>query len=462
MSISRRTFLKIASYSTLAGLSSCIGTSEKLPNILLILVDSLNDWTSVLGGHPNGSTPNIDKLAQRGLLFTNAHSVGTNSNSSRTSLFTGLHPISSGIYRNSGNYRSIYPQLTTLPQYFMRLRYQVRGSGRLLHQPDFYTWQSEPYEPFDNNFVQQQLSGVDFGPNFDWGALDDVVETQMHDFRVAQWASDTIQRAGGPFFLGLGLSSTRPPWYLPRAKYERFSPSSIVLPNETRAVIPETARNIIDNNLRHRTVLNHNQWGNAVAAYLACMTFVDEMIGKVISALDESEHANNTIIILTSPHGIHLGDKGYWLYDTLWEQLTRVPLIISVPNGNNQTDRISAGQICNSAVSLLDIYPTILDLWGLDSLHKLDGRSLMPLLQDPNTDWNYPVLTARSNQQFAIRSNRWRYINYQENAEELYEYIGDPDELINIANNPARDSIKQELRQYLPENPAPIVVEVTE
>lgn len=458
--ISRRTFLKMTSLGVLASLSGCIGSSDKLPNILLILVDSLNDWVSVLGGHPNGSTPNIDKLAQGGVLFTNAHTVGTNSKASRTSLFTGIHPINSGIYRNSGDYRAVYPQLTTLPQYFMRLRYRVVGSGRLFHTPDFYSWQSEPYVPFDNSLIDHQLAGLDFGPNFDWGALD-VLETQMHDFKVAHWASNTIQNTPDPFFLGVGLSSTRAPWYLPREKYERFSPSSVILPKEVSAVIPPEAQQLIDNNFRHAAVIENNQWGNAVAAYLASMTFVDEMVGQILTALDESEHANNTIIILTSPHGIHLGDKSYWLYDTLWEQLTHVPLIISIPDENDRKERLNAGQVCDSAVSLLDIYPTLMDLWGLEPLHELDGRSLVPLLQSPDIDWDYPVLTARSEQQFAIRSNRWRYIRYQNGGEELYEYIGDPDELINIANNPARNIVKTELSQYLPENPASSIVETT-
>jgi choline-sulfatase len=451
----RRTFLKlggIGAATALTGvLSNFVGVSRDLPNVLLILVDSLNDWVGVLGGHPNAITPNIDRLAQRGVLFTNAHSPGTISNGARTALFTGMHPTTTGIYGGSADYRDLYPDLTTLPQYFMRLRYQVQGSGPLLHQPDLYSWQVERYVPTDIELVNRQLSGLDFGPNFDWGSID-VSETRMHDYLVAEWASDFIMSTDDPFFLGVGLNSTRPPWYLPRAEYDRFNPSSIELPNDTIGVLPQEARNLIENNYRHQAVLEHNQWAEAVTSYLAAMLFVDDMVGKIIDRLDSSEHSKNTIVILTSPHGLHLGSKKYWLYDTLWESVTHVPLIINVPDENEDREYINAGSTVSRAVSLLDLYPTLMDLFDLKPLHQLDGRSLLPLIQQPELEWDHPVIIARNPNEIAVRSNRWRYIRYAQGGEELYEYIGDRDELINLAANSARNDIKRNLQGYIPTN----------
>lgn len=452
----RRTFLKLGGMGALVSLSGILsnsfGVPNNLPNVLLILVDSLNDWVSVLGGHPNGITPNIDNLARRGVLFTNAHVPGTLSNGSRTALFTGLHPATTGIYRGDTNYRTIYPELITMPQYFMRLRYQVRGSGSLLHQPDIYSWQAERYVPNDKELVTRQLSGVDFGLNFDWGSLD-VSETRMHDYQVAQWACNNIQNTDNSFFLGVGLNSTRPPWYLPRAQYNRFNPSSVTLPQDAIGIIPQEARNLIENNYRHQVVLQNNQWAEAVSAYLAAMLFVDDMVGKIIETLDNSEYGKNTIIVLTSPHGLHLGSKGFWLYDTLWESMTRVPLIMNVPDQSEDNTYLSAGQTIDSAVSLIDLYPTLLDILNLPALHDLDGNSLLPLIQQPSLEWDHPVVIARNPDEMAVRSNRWRYIRYAQGGEELYEYVGDPDELINLASNSARDAIKQDLQSHFPSNP---------
>jgi len=444
----------IGSIAALTGLlSSSFNTSDNLPNILLIMVDSLNDWVNVLGGHPNGITPNIDRLAQRGVLFTNAHSPGTDSNAARTAIFTGMHPATTGIYRGDANYRDYYPELTTMSQYFMRLRYQVLGSGPLLHRPDIYSWQTERYVPNDKELVTRQLSGLDFGPNFDFGSLD-VSETRMHDYLVTQWASDYIQNTDNSFFLGMGLNSTRPPWYLPRGQYNRFKASSVTVPRDAVGILPQEALDLIQNNYRHQAIQQNEQWAEAVSAYLAAMLFVDDMVGNIMETLDNSEHANNTVVILTSPHGLHLGSKKYWLYDTLWESLTHVPLIINIPSKDVESDYVSAGHTIDKAVSLLDLYPTLLDIIGLPSLHKLDGRSLLPLITQPDMEWDYPVVTARNHDEFAIRSNRWRYIQYAQGGEELYEHVGDPDELINLAANFARNDIKQELQAYIPTNAA--------
>lgn len=452
--ISRRHFLQFMTYGTLAALAGRVGLVEDYRNVLLILVDSMNDWVSCLGGHPDAHTPHIDRLASQGVLFTNAHCVGTNSNASRTSLFTGIAPENSGIYGGEANYRDIYPHLRTLPQRFMDARYRVLGAGRLFHDIDRWSWQEHPYFPYNNRFVDQSLTGINSGPNFDWGVID-VPETELHDYQVTNWAIRRLRSFDEPFFMTVGLSSTRHPWYLPPLFYNRYDPATVTLPEEATAVLPSAAQMLISYNHKHELVLQQNLWPQAVAAYLSCMSYVDDMVGLLLRALDNSPNAENTIVILASTHGLHLGDKRYWLFDTLWERGTRIPLIIRVPVKDAEI-ALSAGQECQRAVSLLDVYPTLLDLAGYRPTHDLNGRSLRPLLIDPSSEWDYPVISSTQNQDFAVRSNRWRYIRYRDGGEELYEMIGDRRELINLATDQAFQLTKDELMAYLPGNPVPI------
>jgi arylsulfatase A-like enzyme len=441
--ISRRNFLQILAYGGLSALASQIGLLENYQNVLLIMVDSLNDWA--LGGHPNAETPNINKLASQGIHFANAHAVGTNSNASRSSFFTGIAPYNSGIYGGEANYRDVYPRIRTLPQQYMAARYRAIGAGRLFHADDKWSWQENPFFEFNNRLVFQSLTGINSGPNFDWGAVD-VPESELHDFQITNWAIRKLENLAEPFFLGLGLSTTRHPWYLPPELYNRFDPATVTLPSEATAVLPEAAQRLIRFNHKHELVLEQNLWGSAVAAYLAAMLYVDEQVGRLMTALENSSNAENTIVILASSHGLHLGDKQYWLFDTLWERCTHVPLIIRLPNGTSG--------VSQRAVSLLDIYPTLLDLFGYQGTHTLDGRSLKPLLENPSAEWDYPVVISSLERDFAVRSNRWRYIRYVDGGEELYEMLGDKQELINQASNPAHQQTKATLRAYIPENPA--------
>ncbi len=445
--IDRRGFLQLFGFAGLAALTSQIGLRDDDPNVLLILVDSLNDWLSCLGGHPDARTPHIDQLASQGILFNNAHCATSNSNGSRTSLFTGLAPAESGIYGGDTPYRQLYPRLSTLQQRLMAARYRSQGAGRLFHVNDLYSWQENPFFEFNSRFVSQSLTGINSGPNFDWGVID-VPATDLHDYRVTDWAVRKLQNLEGPFFLGVGLSSTRHPWYFPADIFNRYDPRRVSLPDERHALLPEAGDNIIRFNNRHRLVLEQDLWGAGVAAYLAGASFVDDCVGRLLATLENSPSAENTLVILASTHGMHLGDKGYWLFDTLWEQGTRIPLIVRLPHHS-----ATAGQVCDRAVSLLDIYPTLMDVFQYQALHTLSGRSLKPLLENPKLEWDYPVVISNSQAEFAVRANRWRYIRYRDGGEELYETLGDSRELLNLADDPAYQLTKRDLMAWLPANP---------
>ena len=198
------------------------------------------------------------------------------------------------------------------------------------------------------------------------------------------------------------------------------------------------------NGLDAVTNLSDTYWKELVYAYLACMSFVDDQLGKVLEALKNSKYADNTIIVLWSDHGQHLGEKHHWRKQALWEESTKVPLFFSVPGQK------SSGQETNRVVSLLDIYPTLVELCGLPPAEKLEGNSLVPLLKDPEMEWDKPVLSTWYYKNHAVRSENYRYIHYRDGSEELYDHVSDPGEHINLAGNSAYDDIIAEHKKSLP------------
>jgi len=191
-------------------------------------------------------------------------------------------------------------------------------------------------------------------------------------------------------------------------------------------------------------VIAHNQWHKAVQAYLATISFVDAQIGKVLDALDRSEHADYTIVVLWGDHGWHLGEKEHWRKHALWDVTTRTPLIVSAPDG------IARDRLCHRPVSLIDIYPTLVDLCGLPKREGLDGHSILPLLGRPERDWAHPALMTFGYKNHAVQTERWRYIRYADGGEELYDHTSDPHEWINLADDPAYAAEIQRLSAHLP------------
>jgi arylsulfatase A-like enzyme len=200
-----------------------------------------------------------------------------------------------------------------------------------------------------------------------------------------------------------------------------------------------------------------DQWKNAVQGYLASIAFCDAMVGRLLDALENSRYARNTIIVLWSDHGWQLGEKEHWRKFALWKNTARTVLMIKSPIGAPGLPEGSRnGRKCNRVVSLLDVYPTLGALCGLPGRNDLDGRSLVPLLMDPEAWWNYPAITSYDFDEFAISTEDWRYIRYIDGSEELYDLLNDKEEWQNLANNPGHDSIKKDLAGYIPADPAPL------
>jgi len=418
-------------------------------NVLFIAVDDLNDWTGYLGGYPGVKTPNLDRLAARGVFFTRAYCSAPACNPSRASLLTGIRPSTSGVYFNSNPWRAQLPEAVTLPQHFMAHGYKVHGGGKIFHGAfkDPQSWQEYFDRPGDPAPKVRPANGIPNTAHFDWGPVQED-DQAMGDTQVVDWAVKFLkQKHDKPFFLAAGLFRPHLPWYAPQKYFDGYPLKDIVLPKvkeDDLADVPPIGRRMARPEGDHAKVLATNNWEKAVQGYLACITYADGQIGRLLDALDNSPYAGNTIIVLWTDHGWHLGEKLHWRKFTLWEEAGRVPMIFVVPG------LTGAGARCERTVSLLDIYPTLADLCGLPIGKQLEGRSLKPLLEDPKAEWDRPVITSYGFQNHAVRSERYRYIRYSDGTEELYDHETDPMEWTNLAGEAKYAEVKKQLAAWLP------------
>ncbi|CAN5911892.1 sulfatase [soil metagenome] len=426
-------------------------------NVLFIAIDDLNDWTGFLGGHPQAKTPNLDRLAAQGVVFERAYCSAPACNPSRASLLTGLHPTSTGVYLNSQPWRPVLPEAVTLPQYFQAAGYDVRGGGKIFHgrylDPDSWDeWfplaSATRPEPDD-----RPVNGIANTGHFDWGPLD-VPDAEMPDAKVVSWAIDRLNKSEGdkPFFLAVGLYRPHLPWYVPRPYFDQHPVSEVTLPevlDNDLEDLPPAGIAMAKPNGDHRKVIEARQWEKAVQGYLASIAFADAQIGRLLDALEASPHAGETVIVLWGDHGWHLGEKQHWRKFALWEEATRVPLVVNVPGVTQPGGR------SQRTVTLLDLYPTLIELAGLPPKQDLEGKSFVPLLRDPGAAWDRPAVTTHGRGNHAVRSERWRFIRYANGDEELYDHEADPQEWKNLADDPRYSSVKQELAGWLPKREAP-------
>ncbi|MBD3676476.1 MAG: sulfatase [Planctomycetaceae bacterium] len=485
MSALRTLFPMLATCLILSG--DCLADDSR-PNVLFIAVDDMNDWVGCLGGYPGKvHTPNIDKLAARGMLFTNAHCPAPVCNPSRTAILTGLRPSTTGIYDNGAWWRPALPDAVSLPESFQRNGYLVAGGGKVFHHtPGFNPpgqWDEYFQQVFDDpwhrpgsleslpvkgihwpdGFPLNNLPNVKNGKRppanpkeFDWGPMAKA-DSEMGDGQLIGWAQKFLrQKHEAPFFLATGIFRPHLPWYAPRKYFDLYPLEEVVLPSvpaDDLDDIPEAGRKIAAYRGNEWEYLKANHhWKKAVQAYLASISFADAMVGLLIDELELSPYAENTIVILWSDHGWHLGEKHHWHKFTLWEEATRVPLIVNVP-GLTQL-----GQTCDRAVSLIDLYPTLSELCALQAPENLDGQSLVPLLKDPAAQPNRTALITHGRGNHAVRSRSFRYIRYADGSEELYDHRVDPNEWTNVAGEDRAVAIKARLRKSLPSadaSPAP-------
>lgn len=440
----------------------CVAQS---PNVLFIAVDDLNDWIEPLGGHPQARTPNLSRLARRSTMFSRAYTAAPSCNPSRAALMTGIAPYKSGIYNNRQAWRPAMPDAVTLPQAFMKGGYWAGGAGKIFHgvYPDPPSWnefwpsKTRQRHP-DPVPATRPANGIPETGNFDWGPLA-VEASEMSDGKVAAWVAARLrEEREKPFFLAFGIFRPHLPWHVPENYLARFPADRIVLPavyGGDLGDVPQAGVRMARPDRDHARVVEYGQWQQAVRSYLASVNFADDMLGVVLDALEESGHEENTIIVLWSDHGWHLGEKHHWRKFALWEEATRVPLFISAPEGTpGLPEGTRLGAVSPRPVNLLDIYPTLLELAGLAPEPGLDGRSLVPLLRNPELPWR-PTVTTYGRNNHAIRSEEFRYIRYADASEELYDHRVDPMEWTNLADDENYNGIKRKLAAWLPATNAP-------
>jgi arylsulfatase A-like enzyme len=454
--------------------NSLLSAAEQRPNVLFIALDDLNDWIGCLGGHPQTKTPNLDRLAAGGVLFRNAYCAAASCNPSRTAIYSGLPPHRSGLYRNQQKLREVLPQAELLPCCFSNHGYWSAGSGKMLHYIiDPPSWDSyfpdrEKDDPFPRTFhpKKRPVNLPRGGPwqyvETDWAALDVTDEQFGGDWLVTKWIGEQLQRVHEkPFFLACGIYRPHEPWFVPKKYFEPFPLESIQLPPGYKADdlddVPAEGRRIAGNRY-FAHIQEQKQWKRGIQAYLASIHFADAMLGRVLDALDKSPARDNTIVVLWSDHGWHLGEKEHWQKFTGWRVCARVPLMIRVPKGTpGLPEGTTAGGVCDRPVSLVDLFGTLTDLCGLPAKEGVESRSLAPLLRDPQAVWPHAAVTHLDHpENYAISTERWRYLHYFDGGEELYDIATDPHEWTNLAAKPEHIAKLAEMRALAPKHIAPV------
>lgn len=476
--LSRRAFLSSSSAVALGSILRAAPAEAyrqgQVPNVLMIAVDDLNDWIGPLAGHPQTTTPSLNALAGKAMVFEKAYCAAPVCNPSRSALMTGYRPGRSGVYGNNHLFRTS-PVLTdaeTIPQYFGKFGYYTASKGKIFHSAqglwgDVESWEKHNTLTGDGmgrhpGATKEKLNnGLPRVPgalnNMDWGGLD-VATEDTSDYQNAEWAvSELKRRHDRPFFLACGLFRPHMPWFVPQVHFDRFPLDSIRntrIDESDLEDVPEVGKGI-SGGLRagsdYQTLKRHGLTKEATRAYLANINYADECIGAILRGLAESPYRDNTIVFLWGDHGWHLGEKLHYRKMTLWEEATRAPLYWHVPGMTRPGSR------CKRTVDFMCFYPTLIELCGLPRKPDIDGRSIVPLLRDADAPWPYPAISTRTQNQHAVRSERWRYIRYQDGSEELYDHSVDEWEATNLAGNPAYRNVIEEHRKWLPkENRDPI------
>lgn len=466
MKKNRRDFLKT---TALAGFGAALAprwiraqaeNAANRPNILMIAIDDLNDWVGCLDGHPQTKTPNIDRLAKRGMLFTDAHCQAPLCNPSRASIMSGTLPSSTGVYDNTTDNSERVPtywdrsKITTMGEHFSAHGYQTIGVGKIFHG---YKWKgtfdeygpSAGFGPKPETKIHPTIKG--YWP--DWGRYPEK-EEDTEDYKVATWTVGRLKKPlPQPFFLAAGFIRPHGPHFAPSKWFDLIGEEKDIqlppiLENDVDD-LPPAAIEMIAHRFEGMKAIREVGIQSYVHAYLACIAFVDDKVGQVLAALEASPYADNTVVVLWSDHGYHLGEKDINSKFTLWQRSSRVPLIVAGPG-------IEAGTRCEVTTGLVDLFPTFCDLAGIPKPGHLEGQSLQPQLRDPKTP-HPPALVTVNQNNHSIVTTQYRYIRYADGGEELYDRQADPNEWHNLASKPEMRPVMEKLAAHLPTVNVPAV-----
>lgn len=432
------------------------GDSPK--NVLLLVADDLNSWLLGDADRYAGKVvaPNIHKLADSGVNFVRAYTASPVCSPSRTAFFSGVAPWKSGHYHNALEVADspALDDALSLAGLFKENGYRTAGFGKITHGWDQKeNWDFKVGHKRDPAPPGAPLISVGRGEQ-DWGPIH-LPEEDMNDSRGASAAIEFLQGDHDqPFFLAFGTFNPHMPWYVPQEYFDMFPLDEISTPplleNDLEDVPPLGVELTSGKSKFVNSVREAGLHKSGIQAYLATTAYADAQIGRVLDALDQSPHKNNTVVIMLSDHGFHLAEKNHWQKATLWEEATHCLLMFRVPGVT------PAGLVSERFVSLLDIYPTLAELCGLEPPAYLDGRSLVPLLQDPDQAWQSTAISCLSDKgdptepYISIRAENGRFTHYSKGQEEFYDTSKDPHEWVNQAGNPEYAPIIQTLRAILP------------
>ncbi len=442
-----------------------LGAKVSKPNILFIAVDDLNNWISPIQNFSNVKTPNFDRLAKMGVTFTNAHVQAPLCGPSRASLMTGLRPSTTGIYgmtpdnkiRRPGNKTT--KDITFLPEYFEQYGYHTMGIGKLfhIHAPDSVFNESGgrvkgfgpyPKKRFVWDGFGKGIRGTHGRTSTDWGAFP-AKDSLMPDHQSVNWVTERLHRDyDKPFFMGLGFLRVHVPLYVPQKWFDLYPLEDIQTPpykSDDLNDIPPVGMQINDLPMMPSTewAKESGEWKKIVQAYLACISYVDYELGRVLDALESSKYSDNTVIVLWSDHGYRLGEKGTFAKHALWETATKAPLLFAGPN-------LPKGKKINAPVEMLSIYPTLLELSGLPAYQRNEGYSLVDMMQQDKGLADAKAITTYGMNNHAIKMNGYRYIQYEDGKEEFYDHNSDPNEWNNEAGNPKYKAQIKKMKSFLP------------
>jgi iduronate 2-sulfatase len=462
-------------------------------NVLFIAVDDLRPSFGVYGGPIK--TPNIDRLAARGTTFLRAYCQQAVCSPSRTSLLTGLRPDATKIYELQTHFRKTIPDAVTLPQHFKNNGWHTQGLSKIYHGglDDPLSWSAPHWNPNGGGYqdpatradIQKRRQEAQaqgkrlnaevlekdpktglplkranptvrvYGPPWEsWDAPD----SEYGDAKTAQRAVELLReyknQSDKPFFLAVGFLKPHLPFVAPKKYYDLYPRESISLPTNTS--LPKDAPTWVTNNSgelrsyqgvkKQGRPVDDEQAKDLIRGYYAATSFMDAQVGRVLDELDRLGLRENTIVVLWGDHGWQLGEHGLWTKHTNFEIATRAPLLISIP-GQKQV-----GTKANGLVEFVDIYPTLCEAAGISVPSGLAGKSLVPLLNDPNAtvkDAAVSQYPRREAMGYSLRTDRWRYTEWGARGLELYDHTKDPDENENLAGRPEHAALIRELAAKL-------------
>jgi arylsulfatase A-like enzyme len=431
--------------------------APKAPNVLFITVDDMNGW-GLMKTYPLAQTPYLDKLRRQAYNFIYNICASPVCIPSRAAFFSGLYPHHTGSYYNGANpYQasSILAKTEVLPECFKRNGYETFGRGKIFHAQ---IGKEREEAMFDNHPVFHGGFGP-FAEKEDWVGPDNFQsvkawegpDSDFPDIVNADAAIEFLQQPHDkPFFCYVGYWRPHTPYTAPKRFFDLFNEKEVIptagyLTTDLEDV-PTQGRELVDSLWRYGGRKNleeaHQVFRRMMYGYLATTAFADWSVGRVIEALDKTEFAKNTIVIVASDNGYHMGEKERWQKGTLWQLSAYTPLLIRLPNGQAYE--------CPQTTNLIDLYPTLVELCGLDPpKHLLDGKSLTPILKNPAVKWSPSVMTYGENYS-SITDGRYRYIRYPDGAEELYDHQNDPHEWTNVATDSKLKKVTVRLGKEIP------------